>query len=102
VPTCSIANADDIRETAISVFQVLFLLADSLVMPIAMSGISARPAGSTQVSLYDDPRGRKRFAAGISPLRHLVRRKDLFAFGGEADIAWTLWIGCFSQSDRLL
>jgi hypothetical protein len=28
-PTCSIANADDIRETAISVFQVLFLLADS-------------------------------------------------------------------------
>jgi hypothetical protein len=28
-PTCSIANADDIRETATSVFQALFLLADS-------------------------------------------------------------------------
>jgi len=28
-PTCSIANADDIRETAIAVFQALSLLADS-------------------------------------------------------------------------
>ena len=29
------------------------------VLPTAMIGISARPAGSSQFKLYDDPRGRK-------------------------------------------